>query len=49
VRKPKRINTRKKRAFGAVDKDVANLRRHYNWLKDLEEQLIGEGLPSWLQ
>lgn len=45
----KRINTRKKRAFGAVDKDVANLRRHYKWLKDLEEQLVGEGLPSWLQ
>jgi superfamily II DNA or RNA helicase len=45
----RRINSRKKRALGAVDKDVANLRRHYGWLKNLENQLIAEGLPSWLQ
>jgi hypothetical protein len=45
----KRINTRKKRALGAVDRDVENLRRHYNWLKNLENQLSQEGLPSWLQ
>jgi len=45
----KRINSRKKRALGAVDKDIANLRRHYGWLKELEQRLIGEGLPSWLQ
>ena len=45
----RRINSRKKRALGAVDKDVANLRRHYSWLKDLESQLIEGGLPSWLQ
>jgi hypothetical protein len=32
-----------------VDKDIANLRRHYGWLKELEQRLIGEGLPSWLQ
>lgn len=45
----RRINSRKKRALGAVDKDVNILRLHYNWLKELESQLIGEGLPSWLQ
>lgn len=45
----RRVNSRKKRALGAVDKDVANLRRHYNWLKDLESQLIDGGLPPWLQ
>lgn len=45
----KRINTRKKRTLGAVDRDVENLRRHYNWLKNLENQLSQEGLPSWLQ
>jgi hypothetical protein len=45
----KRINSRKKRVLGAVDRDVENLRRHYGWLKNLENQLIQEGLPSWLQ
>jgi hypothetical protein len=45
----KRINTRKKRVLGAVDRDVENLRKHYNWLKSLESQLTQEGLPSWLQ
>jgi superfamily II DNA or RNA helicase len=45
----KRINTKKKRVLGAVDRDVENLRRHYGWLKSLENQLIQEGVPSWLQ
>lgn len=45
----KRINGRKKRALGSVDRDVENLRRHYTWLKNLENQLIREGVPSWLQ
>jgi len=45
----KRINTRKKRALGPVDKDVALLKRHYNWLKQLESELIEGGIPSWLQ
>lgn len=45
----RRINSRKKRALGAVDKDVANLRRHYGWLKNLESDLMDGGLPSWLQ
>ncbi len=45
----KRINTRKKRALGAVDRDVQLLRQHYNWLKSLENELINGGVPSWLQ
>ena len=45
----KRINTRKKRALGPVDKDVALLKRHYNWLKQLEADLIEGGIPQWLQ
>ena len=45
----KRINSRKKRALGPVDKDVALLKRHYNWLKQLESELIKGGIPQWLQ
>ena len=45
----KRINTRKKRALGPVDKDVALLKRHYNWLKQFEAELIEGGIPQWLQ
>ena len=45
----KRINSRKKRALGPVDKDVALLKRHYNWLKQLETELIEGGIPQWLQ
>jgi superfamily II DNA or RNA helicase len=45
----KRINTRKKRVHGPVDRDVQLLRQHYNWLKALESELIEGGVPSWLQ
>jgi superfamily II DNA/RNA helicase len=45
----KRINTRKKRALGKVDKDVDLLKQHYNWLQSLDAQIIKEGIPSWLQ
>ena len=45
----KRINSRKKRSLGPVDKDVALLKRHYNWLKQLETELIDGGIPQWLQ
>jgi hypothetical protein len=45
----KRINTRKKRALGKVDKDVELLKQHYNWLQSLDAQIIKEGIPSWLQ
>jgi hypothetical protein len=45
----KRINTRKKRAIGAVDKDVQLLKTHYQFLKNLEAELIESGVPEWLQ
>ena len=45
----KRINSRKKRALGAVDKDVQLLKTHYQWLKNLETELIESGVPGWLQ
>lgn len=44
----KRINTRKKRALGAVCRDVDVLRRHFQWLKELELTLIQDGIPEWL-
>ena len=45
----KRINTRKKRVLGAVDRDVQLLRQHYDWLKKLETELLAGGIPGWLQ
>jgi hypothetical protein len=45
----KRINTRKKRMLGAVDRDVQLLRQHYDWLKKLETELLAGGIPGWLQ
>jgi hypothetical protein len=45
----KRINTRKKRVLGGVDRDVQLLRQHYDWLKRLETELIEGGIPGWLQ
>jgi superfamily II DNA or RNA helicase len=45
----RRINTRKKYSLGAVDRDVAQLKRHYYWLKDLETELIEKGIPTWLK
>jgi superfamily II DNA or RNA helicase len=44
----KRINTRKKREIGAIDKDVQLLQQHYRWLKCLETELIEGGIPQWL-
>jgi len=44
----RRINTRKKRECGAVVKDVATLKIHWNWLKSLDRQIKAEGVPTWL-
>ena len=44
----KRINGRKKRDLGAITEDVEVCKRHYQWIKNLETQLINEGIPSWL-
>lgn len=45
----KRINSRKKRAIGAVDKNPESLKQHYQWLKNLNSQLKNEGVPQWLK
>ena len=44
----KRINSRKKRELGGVDQDVNLLRRHYQWLQQLEQELIKGEVPQWL-
>lgn len=44
----KRINSRKKRDLGSVDQDVSLLRRHYQWLQQLEQELIKGEVPQWL-
>lgn len=44
----KRINSRKKRELGSVDQDVNLLRRHYQWLQRLEQELIKGEVPQWL-
>jgi superfamily II DNA or RNA helicase len=45
----RRINGAKKRDLGAVDKDIELLKRHYQWLKQLEVRIQQtKELPSWL-
>lgn len=44
----KRINSRKKRELGSVDQDVNLLRRHYQWLRQLEQELLQGEVPQWL-
>ena len=46
----KRLMFAKKRACGAITEDIDVCRRHYDWLKALEVQLIDTGVvPAWLQ
>jgi hypothetical protein len=45
----KRINSRKKRSIGPVEKDVAILKKHWQWLQKLDTELINaNGVPTWL-
>lgn len=45
----KRINSRKKRSIGPIERDMETMKRHWHWLKNLEMDLRKEGIPSWLQ
>ena len=50
----KRINSRKKQAFGSVAKaDEETLEQHWQWLKQLEREILSdprlEGVPRWLR
>jgi hypothetical protein len=45
----KRINSQKKRVFGAVSPNVDVYKTHYKWIKELERQLLNGEVPSWLR
>jgi len=45
----KRINQRKAREIGNIERDTEVLKRHWFWLKNLEADLRKGGIPSWLQ
>ena len=44
----KRINSRKKHVLGEVAKDENTYRSHYDWLRNLDEQIKAKGGPAWL-
>ena len=44
----KRINTKKKRSIGGIEKDVQTLRRHWHWLVALDREVKNQEVPSWL-
>jgi superfamily II DNA or RNA helicase len=45
----RRINTAKKSQCGSVEKDVDVLKRHYQWLKELESEIKRTSeIPVWL-
>ena len=44
----KRINTKKKRSIGGIEKDVQILRRHWDWLVALDREVKNQEVPSWL-
>lgn len=46
----KRIQSRKKAALGPIDEaEVVDLKRHYQWCRNLEQQIVTAGLPEWLR
>jgi superfamily II DNA or RNA helicase len=48
----RKINARKKGLFGEIDarraNDLETLKKHYHWCRQLERDIIANGLPSWL-
>ena len=44
----KRINREKMKACGAAKPDVNTYKKHYQWIKSLEQNLIKNGVPLWL-
>jgi hypothetical protein len=44
----KRINTKKKRSIGGIERDVQILRRHWDWLVALDREVKNQEVPSWL-
>jgi len=46
----KLINGRKARELGPIgDADFDTARRHFNWVRDLHNNILREGLPEWLR
>lgn len=45
----KRINQRKAREVGHIEKDEETLQRHWYWLKNLESSLKSGEVPTWLR
>lgn len=46
----KRINGRKKRALGEIKKDVETYRLHYQWLQNLDSEIVfNRKIPTWLE
>jgi hypothetical protein len=45
----RRINTAKKNQCGPVERDIDVLKRHYQWLKELESNIKKTSeIPVWL-
>lgn len=46
----RRINGRKKSALGPLGKDTPfkDIDLHYEWVRNLEQRILTQGLPSWL-
>jgi hypothetical protein len=44
----RRINTAKKARFGPVGPDIEICRNHWKWLKELETEILENGVPQWL-
>lgn len=45
----KRINQRKAREIGGIERDTDKLKQHWHWLKNLEAEMRKNGVPLWLQ
>ena len=45
------INRRKGRLFGSIEgvNDETRLRSHYGWIKQLEREILANGVPAWLR
>jgi superfamily II DNA or RNA helicase len=43
-----KINTRKKQVCGAVSPEIHTLRAHWNWCRNLAEEIDTKGIPLWL-
>ena len=44
----KKINTAKKSCLGPVTEDIEVLKKHYQWVRNLEQEILSGGIPSWL-